>query len=220
MLLLPCIPFAITFGAFGASWVWAKLVGKRSVFGVHLFFMCQSSAETRACGLSGLSQSVPFLHIIYNGLCMRAFNTFSCIPLRDGTSVLYVAPDIICWSGNTHAAMVAASAVAIVVYVIGIPCYVLSTMTYARGHDKLSDSEWLQVLGFMYTRYGMPCDACPSPIDAHNAADCLQNPHTTCGSSRSFCAAFRSAFAWSSFASTPLPKRYVSVHRARTPSLD
>ena len=51
--------------------------------------------------------------------------------------------------------MVAASVLAIVAYVMGIPCYVLSALWYARRHDKLANPEWLQVLGFAYTRYGM-----------------------------------------------------------------
>ncbi len=104
---------------------------------------------------------------------MKAFNTFSCIPLRDGTSVLYVAPDIICWSGETHRAMIAASVIAIIVYIIGIPSYVLSTMLYARVHDKLSDSEWLHVFGFMYTRYGKHHDVSHRQRIA-NETDCCR----------------------------------------------
>ena len=155
MLMLPWIPFTVTIGKTALTWAWFRLVGTHNVLGVHLFFMAECSADVRACALRGLSHSVPFLHIVYNGLCLRAFNTFSCFTLRDGASLMHVAPDIVCHS-STHRAMVVASAFAIIFYVIGIPAYVYGTMLYARHHDRLKDAEWLEVLGFLYTRFGQP----------------------------------------------------------------
>ncbi len=117
-------------------------------------FMLDDTAQLRAYFLSWLAVSIPFVHIIYNGICMKVFNSLSCFRLRDGTTVLSIAPDIVCWDSAQHRAMVAFSIIAILVYVIGIPAYVFCSLRYAKRTDQLKDAEWLQVLGFLYYRYG------------------------------------------------------------------
>jgi hypothetical protein len=169
-----------------------------------------------------LSASVPFMHIVYNGICVKIFSTFMCTTFRDGVEYLDVAPDIVCWTSSTHHAMLAAAVCGIIVYVVGIPAYVFFTLTYGQRNDKFKDPEWLQVLGFLYVRYGM-C-AClharhvplgPLHLGSISAVavhalrfvglpfggkwGCcwvvlLQSRHSTFGSSPSCCAASHSAY--------------------------
>ena len=63
-----------------------------------------------------MSQACPFLVIVYNGLCMKTFETFSCITLRDGSQAMNVHPEVTCWDGGEHTIMVVVSVVCIVVY--------------------------------------------------------------------------------------------------------
>jgi hypothetical protein len=115
--------------------------------------MCTDQHEFRAYIISWLLLDVPFLNVAYNGICMRIFNTFSCLTLRDGTKVLTVAPEVVCWETLEHHVLIGTAVFCIVIYIIGIPVYVFGTMTYARKHNRFVDREWLQVLGFLYRRY-------------------------------------------------------------------
>ena len=36
--------------------------------------------------------SIPFWGVVYNNICLSAFNTFSCVQLRDGSMVSECAP--------------------------------------------------------------------------------------------------------------------------------
>ena len=183
MVLLPLLPFTLTFLWVSLAAVWARLVGRRRVCGLHRKFMCENSKEVRAYLMDWLSVSVPFLNIVYNGLCMKTLNTFSCIQLRDGSSVLAVATDVVCWDSGRHRSMVAVSAATIVLYIIGIPAYVFCTMIYAHRNDKLKDPEFLQVVGFLYTRYGAhtPCRVHwwrPSDLGLANGMVCPAEPNS------------------------------------------
>ena len=158
MLVLPLLPFILALGCTGIAWVWSRTIAKRRVFGLRLNIMAENSAQVREYLLGSLAKSLPFVHIIYNCICVRTFNTFSCFQLRDGTMVLWIAPDIVCWEGSEHILMVALSVISIIVYVLGIPAYVFCTMRYARQNDMLESCEWLKALGFLYCRYGTaPC---------------------------------------------------------------
>ena len=158
MLVLPLLPFILALGCTGIAWVWSRTVAKRRVFGLRLNIMAENSAQVREYLLGSLAKSLPFVHIIYNCICVRTFNTFSCFQLRDGTMVLWIAPDIVCWEGSEHILMVALSVISIIVYVLGIPAYVFCTMRYAGQNDMLESCEWLKALGFLYCRYGTaPC---------------------------------------------------------------
>ena len=153
MLLIPMVPFSITFASTALAWMWSRAIARPTLCGLRLWFTCADSAQVRELFIRGLAKSVGFLHIVYNGICMKTFLTFHCTELFDGSSFLTVAPRITC-GDDEHRAMVAVSICSIVVYVIGIPAYVLCTMLYAHRHDKLKDPEWLHVLGFLYARYG------------------------------------------------------------------
>jgi hypothetical protein len=165
MLVVPLIPFALTVLFTGLAWIWSRTIAKRSLGGFRMQFMLDDTAQLRAYFLSWLAVSIPFVHIIYNGICMKVFNSLSCFRLRDGTTVLSIAPDIVCWDSAQHRAMVACSIIAILVYVIGIPAYVFCSLRFAKRTDQLKDAEWLQVLGFLYYRYGArsPSSGVPCP---------------------------------------------------------
>ncbi len=140
-----------------------------------LGFMCEDAAQVHEYSLSWLEFAVPFLNLNYNSLCTKCFDTFGCYPLRDGTKFLAVAPYIACWDTLEHRSMIAASIIGIVAYVVGIPAYVFATLQYAmpscglgatpdrligrdgryaQSKDKFKDARHLQVLGFLYTRFG------------------------------------------------------------------
>jgi hypothetical protein len=162
-------PFSLTFLWVSLAWTWARFVGRRTFLGIRRNFMCENSEQVREYLMEWLSVSVPFLNIVYNGLCMKTLNTFSCIELRDGTSVLAVATDVVCWDSAQHRTMVVISIAAFCLYIVGIPGYVFCTMMYAHRNDKFKHPEFLQVLGFLYTRYG----AVQHPADRHTERQTL-----------------------------------------------
>ena len=190
MLLIPMVPFSITFASTAVAWMWSRAIARPTLCGLRLWFTCADSAQVRELFIRGLAKSVGFLHIVYNGICMKTFLTFHCTELFDGSSFLTVAPRITC-GDDEHRAMVAVSICSIVVYVIGIPAYVLCTMLYAHRHDKLKDPEWLHVLGFLYARYGAAhClfSRLHNPVHAvyGMAGGLVQSPVTSSGRSCSF----------------------------------
>lgn len=153
-LLMPVLPFCAVLISSAAAWLWSRFMSVRSVHGLHLPFMCEDAARVRAHMLSGLSLALPFMHIVYNSICVTVFHTFQCFLLPDGKYRLTAAPDVVCWEEGEHQAMVAASILAILVYIIGVPAYVLVLILFAKRHDKLKDPEWLKCFGFLYVRYG------------------------------------------------------------------
>ena len=152
-LVLPLISFLVGLMSTGTAWVWARFVKRRSIFGLHLSFMCVDYRDVRELILSWLAIAFPILHVLYGVLCVKAFSTFFCTKMLDGSWALTAAPDIVCWEGD-HIIMIFISILAIIMYVVGIPAYVLFALLYAHKNDKFKDPEWLQVLGFLYTRYG------------------------------------------------------------------
>ena len=159
-LLMPVLPFCAVLISSAAAWLWSRFMSVRSVHGLHLPFMCEDAARVRAHMLSGLSLALPFMHIVYNSICVTVFNTFQCFLLPDGKYRLTAAPDVVCWEEGEHQAMVAASILATLVYIIGVPTYVLLLIHFAKRHNKLKDPEWLKCVGFLYVRYGTP-PLCP-----------------------------------------------------------
>ena len=152
-LLMPIIPFGAVCLSAALSWLWSRFVSVRSVCGVHLPFMCEDAAGVRKHLLSGFSLAVPFLHIVYNSICVTVFNTFQCFKLSESWR-LSAAPDVVCWDSVEHWAMVAASVVAAVVYIIGVPLYTSVLLMHASRNDRFKEPAWLEVLGFLYVRYG------------------------------------------------------------------
>ena len=137
--MLPLIPFIGTFCEYSLAYLWMRHVKRRTVFGIQLSMFVEDSAQLRALAIRRLALSIPFLIIVrdvplleidlsrrrrvrqvYNGLCVKSFETFSCTALADGTTrVMSAAPEVVCGEGE-HPAMVAISILAIIVYVIGI----------------------------------------------------------------------------------------------------
>ena len=151
-LALPLIPFAIGFVFTGLAWGWSSVPILRQSSGVtiagrkwRLGFMCENGTEVYKYLLTWLEFAVPFLNINYNSLCTKCFDTFLCSQLADGAYFLNVAPDVACWDNPEHQAMVGVSILGLVVYVLGIPAYVLATMLYAV-FDR-SVLQWLHIEG-------------------------------------------------------------------------
>ena len=101
-----------------------------------------------------MKESIPFFGVVYNNVCLKAFATFSCMPMRDGTSVMRTVPSIVCYDSLEHNVMVGISILALIVYVFGIPAFVLCVTLYAHANDKLRDRECLLVFGIFYREYG------------------------------------------------------------------
>lgn len=80
-------------------------------------------------GLAG--SGMPFLIIVYNGLCMKVFDTFECTELLSGDWILSVAPETTCEYGDgTYVAKLVVSCLCFFVYVIGIPAGMLGLLYY------------------------------------------------------------------------------------------
>jgi hypothetical protein len=191
LLLIPVIPWLLSAMLTGAALAWSRKFGKtQEVFGVHLGFMCANMEQVKNYGFSCLKQSIPFLGVVYNNVCLLAFNTFSCFELRDGTSVMTAAPLVVCWESDEHRAMVGISIVALIVYVFGLPAVTLATTTYARKKDLLRDPTQLKTVGLFYREYGESKHTLAglSLHRAHNTAlMVLQSPSISGGTSHSCC---------------------------------
>jgi hypothetical protein len=72
------------------------------------------------------------------------------------------APAVICYESSEHKAMVAVSVAALILYVAGLPLAILTTVCYARKHDKLKHEDYLSVVGLFYKEYGVWNYATPS----------------------------------------------------------
>jgi hypothetical protein len=153
-LLLPIIPFSLVCLSSALAWLWSRFISVRSVCGVHLHFMCEDAASVREHLLSGFSLAVPFLHIVYNSICVTVFSTLRCFQMADGDWRLSAAADVVCWDSREHQAMIAASVLATFVYIIGVPLYTFVLLMYLKRNDQFKQPEWLKVLGFLYVRYG------------------------------------------------------------------
>jgi hypothetical protein len=62
--------------------------------GIHLGFMCSTKNQVRSYTLSYLKDSIPFVGVVYSNVCLKSFAVFSCQQLRDGTSVMFAAPQV------------------------------------------------------------------------------------------------------------------------------
>ncbi len=199
LLLIPMIPWVISAMLTGAALAWSRKFGEtQEVFGIHLGFMCANMEQVKNYGFACLKQSIPFLGVVYNNVCLLAFNTFSCFKLRDGTSAMTAAPLVVCWESNEHRAMVGISIVALILYVFGLPAVTLATTTYARKKDLLRDPTQLKTVGLFYREYG---ESISFPHVRSLACTCtpcrceLQNLSGIGGTSRSFSDALHSASA-------------------------
>jgi hypothetical protein len=156
LVTIPLIPYAIAGFLGGLALLWQRFVGKRTIHGfLHLGFMCETEYQVWRYFLLCVKRAVPFVGCVYNNICLYSFNTFKCEQLRDLTWVMRAAPAVVCYDSNEHRAMIAVSIAALMLYVIGLPAVVLSTVCYARKHDKLKHEDFLQVVGLFYREYGV-----------------------------------------------------------------
>jgi hypothetical protein len=114
--------------------------------------MCVTEMQVRRYFLGWVNAATPFLGIVYNNICIQAFNAFSCSPMRSGVVVMTAAPSIVCYEPE-HNALVGVSILALVVYVFGIPAVTLGVVAYARSKDLLRHPDWLLSVGFFFTWY-------------------------------------------------------------------
>ena len=91
---------------------------------------------------------------------------FSCMELRDGTTVMASVPSIVCWESSEHRALVGASIASLIVYVIGVPVVTFGTVLYARRKDLLKNDKLMLALGYWYTWYGTYPSTCSVHRDA------------------------------------------------------
>jgi hypothetical protein len=160
LLIVPTLPF-ISCGVLTAlAWIWSKKVKLRELKGFHQPWMCTSNEQVLQYFRSLLKKSIPFLGVVYNNTCLQSFQAFSCVTLRDGSSVVSAAPGIVCYT-DEHNTLVGVAVLALIVYVIGLPAVTLGTTMYARYMDKLRDPVWLDTIGLFYREYGtLPVSQC------------------------------------------------------------
>jgi hypothetical protein len=164
-MLIPIVPFVAASILTGVAWAWARWIKRPTVAGVHLQIMCLDKEQVTRYFLEWLRQSIPLLGCCYNNICLQAFNVFSCKQLRTGAMVMTAAPSVVCWDSEEHTIMVAVAITALIIYVFGLPAFVLGSVMYARSKDKLRDPNVLLVLGMFYRKYGarLRCVALGSP---------------------------------------------------------
>jgi len=94
-----------------------------------------------------------FLVETYTALCLKAFESFMCEELPDGSGDLLLAwPDITCWESR-HYGHVVGSVLAIIVYVIGIPLATYLILKKGADQSIMADKKFFTRYGFMYARY-------------------------------------------------------------------
>ena len=153
LLIVPFIPFLLAGVLSGCAWLWQRHVGKREVFSIHLPVMCSTKEHVSSYAFSCLREAIPFVGVVYNNVCIKSFNTFSCIALRDGREVLSVAPSIVCWDSREHNVMVGISILALIVYVFGFPFVTFAVTYYGRSRDLLRSPNFLATVGLFYREY-------------------------------------------------------------------
>jgi hypothetical protein len=154
LLIVPFIPFVISLLLYLLARLWAAHIKIRSIFGgLHLGFMCDQQDQARAYFLACLKESVPFLGVVYNNVCLMSFGVFSCQQLRDGTAVMMAAPEIVCWDSIEHSVMLGVSILALIVFVFGLPAFTFGATWYFHSKDKLRDLAVLETIGIFYKEY-------------------------------------------------------------------
>jgi hypothetical protein len=187
LLIVAFLPTLLSLLTTGIAWVWSVTVKKHEVFGVHLPFMCDEWKQVRRLLMRCLQESVPFFGVVYNNVCLKAFQTFSCQQLRDGTYALRAAPSIICYDSYEHNVMVGISIVALIVYVFGIPAMTLGVTLYAHKTNQLKDPDYLTVFGIFYREYEPQSGAYPAACSDHCRTRRPFECTLACASARAAC---------------------------------
>ena len=153
LIFLPFIPFSVALTMSALAFLWARLVHRSRIGPFRIGLFCETQQDARRYFMRWMGRTVPFLNILYTNMCVRSLQLFMCMPLRDGTSVLMASPEIRCWESREHQSMVIVAVFGLIVWVVGIPAYVSTSIYYAHRHDKLKDPDCLAVFGYLYRKY-------------------------------------------------------------------
>ncbi|XRB05675.1 protein C10 [Pycnococcus provasolii] len=94
-----------------------------------------------------------FYIITYNALCAKCFAVFVGRKDLDGKQFLVAYPELTMYESTDHLILLFMGSAGCLVYVIGIPAYVLYILYYGRTRDVLADDQFLRRYGFLYRRY-------------------------------------------------------------------
>eukprot|EP00854_Cymbomonas_tetramitiformis_P008260 gene8260-9814_t len=128
----------------------------RSIFRALSKIQCltfvATETELNNYKLDSYRSALTLLNIIYNALVSNALAGFSCTELPDGSRFLSSMPELECGS-LAHQVHMAACALAIPIYVIGIPVLYFWSLRKIRYQDVLFEADVVRVWGWAYTRY-------------------------------------------------------------------
>ena len=120
-------------------------------------------------GLGKISTVITFTNIIYLTLCKYSMAPLLCteMPSLKGDSLidpytnktqqhprlaLNAFPEMECWNGQ-HWAYVAMGGVGLVIYMLGLPLFILLILLYIRKHQLHTNRNILLAFGALYTKY-------------------------------------------------------------------
>jgi hypothetical protein len=95
---------------------------------------------------------ISFVNMVYITLVRYCVAAFVCSEVAPGRSALLIYPPLDCWTGEHQRAVVAAS-FGVLVYVVGFPLFVATTLMRVHTAQKHSDPDVLQKYGELYDRY-------------------------------------------------------------------
>jgi hypothetical protein len=95
---------------------------------------------------------ISFVNMSYMTLVRYCFAAFVCEEVVPGTSALLISPSMDCWTSEHRAALVAAS-IGMLVYVIGFPVVVATTLMRVHRAQLHSDPPMLRKFGDLYALY-------------------------------------------------------------------
>jgi hypothetical protein len=93
-----------------------------------------------------------FVNIVYMTLVRYCIAAFVCEEVVAGKSALVVSPPMDCWTSEHRAALVAAS-IGMLVYVVGFPVVVATTLVRVHKAQLNSDPAMLRKYGDLYNLY-------------------------------------------------------------------
>ncbi len=95
---------------------------------------------------------ITFINMVYLTLVKYCVAAFVCEEVAPGKYALVDSPPMDCWTGEHKMAVVAAS-FGVLVYVIGFPVFVFTTLMRAHIAQKHTDPRVLRKYGELYNRY-------------------------------------------------------------------
>jgi hypothetical protein len=100
----------------------------------------------------GLSQVISFVNMVYMTLVRYCIAAFVCTEVAPGESALLMYPPLDCWTEEHRRAVVFAS-FGVLVYVVGLPIFVATTLWRVHKAQRHSDPAMLLKYGELYERY-------------------------------------------------------------------